>query len=292
MSAAAEQLSVAQPALGSQIRQLEQELSIGLLVRHSRGVTPTPAGELLFAHAKKILQTVDEARREIQRFKSPEGRRPVSLGIVPSLMLLIGAAAFLDLHKDMPNVLLSWSEERSPILAEALSRGQFDAILAYNVPDLPGIRRVALLEENFVLVTSVAKRTSETPIAFADALNEELIIGGRRGLLRSIIESEANRLSLKLRIAFEVQSINSVKALLERNVGASIMPYSLAAEELRRRTLVGRCIDRPSITRTLYVAYSATQDAKLAPRELTDLVETIVEKVREALGDFGRLLRS
>src|SRR5262245_36368764 len=66
MTAAAEMLNVAQPALGSQIRQLEGELGVELLVRHSRGITPTPAGELLYNHARHILDDVDQAAREVR----------------------------------------------------------------------------------------------------------------------------------------------------------------------------------------------------------------------------------
>ena len=54
MTRAAEQLHVAQTALGMQIRQIEEDLGVALLVRHSRGVEPTKAGSLL--HARALLQ--------------------------------------------------------------------------------------------------------------------------------------------------------------------------------------------------------------------------------------------
>jgi LysR family nitrogen assimilation transcriptional regulator len=54
MTRAAEQLHVAQTALGMQIRQLEEGLGVALLIRHSRGVEPTKAGRLLHARAVSI----------------------------------------------------------------------------------------------------------------------------------------------------------------------------------------------------------------------------------------------
>ena len=51
MTRAAEQLHVAQTALGMQIRQIEEDLGVALLVRHSRGVEPTKAGRLLHERA-------------------------------------------------------------------------------------------------------------------------------------------------------------------------------------------------------------------------------------------------
>src|SRR6185369_236810 len=61
---AAEQLYVAQPALGMQIRQLEESLGVELLERHSRGVSPTRAGQALYERACEILRLVHEAEQQ------------------------------------------------------------------------------------------------------------------------------------------------------------------------------------------------------------------------------------
>ena len=54
LSRAAAELHVAQPALSRQIRDLERELGVELLERHPKGVTPTPAGEVLIHGAPRI----------------------------------------------------------------------------------------------------------------------------------------------------------------------------------------------------------------------------------------------
>jgi DNA-binding transcriptional LysR family regulator len=59
---AAEELYVTQPALSQQIRRLEQELGLALLLRTSSGVELTEAGADLLARAEDILADVERAR--------------------------------------------------------------------------------------------------------------------------------------------------------------------------------------------------------------------------------------
>lgn len=290
MTAAAEQLNLAQPALGAQIRALEKELNVALVIRHSRGVSPTEAGRRLYERAKTLLREVDDIRREVQSIGLAK-KDSIVLGLSPSIMLLIGADVLLEARREMPNVFLSLSEERSVVLAEALEREQLDVILAYNIGPRMGFERKALLEEDFLFVTAPENASAEPTISFAEALEAELVIGGERGLIRSIVEEEAKRLSLKLRIAFEVHSINSMKSLIARGVGASIMPYSLAAEELRSGKLVGRKIDRPALTRTLYAVVPAASHAHAPEDEMVRFVEKLEGRILAALGPFGRALK-
>ncbi len=130
---AAESLHVAQPALGAQIKLLEQELGVPLLVRHSRGVSATEAGRLLHAHAVSILRAVEEARREVMLLagKAPE---PLRLGMTPSLMQIVGPRLAEQAAERAPEAPLSLSEDMSHVLASALRRDDVDMILSYEAP--------------------------------------------------------------------------------------------------------------------------------------------------------------
>ena len=62
---AADILHVAQPAIGIQVRKLEEELGVPLLVRHSRGIVPTEAGEEMVRQARSVLRAVEQARQRV-----------------------------------------------------------------------------------------------------------------------------------------------------------------------------------------------------------------------------------
>ncbi len=68
MTAAAEKLNLTQPAVSQQIRALEDELGVPLLVRGVRQVKPSIQGQLLYDYAKKILFLTQQAEVAIHTF--------------------------------------------------------------------------------------------------------------------------------------------------------------------------------------------------------------------------------
>jgi DNA-binding transcriptional LysR family regulator len=64
---AATRLSIVQPSLSQQIRQLENELGFPLLRRTKRFVELTDAGKVFLSAAQEILTKVQEAKRAAQR---------------------------------------------------------------------------------------------------------------------------------------------------------------------------------------------------------------------------------
>ncbi len=290
MTAAAEQLNVAQPALGVQIRQLESELGLDLLVRHSRGVTPTEAGKLLFERARRILADVEATQRELQAFTTPRIDHVV-LGVPPSLMLLLGPDILIEARRQLPGVSFSLVEERSVVLLDAIDRGQIDVAFSWNVPERADLQRTALLEEDLLLVTSADAVVEPGPVSFAQALNYELVIAGERGVIRNIVQAEARRLGLTMRLAYEVHSISSMKALIGRSGGATIMPYSLAPREIDSGDLVARRIERPSVTRTLYLVRPLKRAGFSREAEVLAFLDGLGARSLAAMEPYARPLR-
>jgi DNA-binding transcriptional LysR family regulator len=67
---AAIQLHVAQPALSQQVRKLESELGVELLLRNKRNVALTPAGVVFLDEARRVLRMADEAARAARAARS------------------------------------------------------------------------------------------------------------------------------------------------------------------------------------------------------------------------------
>jgi DNA-binding transcriptional LysR family regulator len=60
-SAAARRLNIGQPAVSKTVAQLESRLAVRLLLRSTRGLTPTEAGLAFFERAKRAIEEADEA---------------------------------------------------------------------------------------------------------------------------------------------------------------------------------------------------------------------------------------
>ena len=78
-SRAAERLFVSQPVLSRQVAKLERDLRVRLLEREPRHVRPTPAGEVLLEHARRMLADWALCHGEMLRLDS-ESRSVLLVG--------------------------------------------------------------------------------------------------------------------------------------------------------------------------------------------------------------------
>jgi LysR family nitrogen assimilation transcriptional regulator len=287
---AAEQLNVAQPALGLQIRQLEDELGVPLLVRHSRGVSATAAGKVLYDRACEILRAVDDAKREIKGFAGSIDES-VLLGLTPGITNLVGAEILVEAQSDLPNVHLSILEEMSFVLVESLERDEIDMALAYEVSERSGFVRTPLIEEEMLFVSASGTTDFDGDgIEFVQALSHPLVLAGDRDPARRMVAAAAEKLALPLNVAFEASSIAMMKSLIASGKAVGIMPFGSAADEIRRGELFARRIRNPAIVRTLYLVRSSRRAPFRAEREIQDFIRRITLRFASDLGPLGNKL--
>jgi LysR family transcriptional regulator, nitrogen assimilation regulatory protein len=276
---------VAQPALGLQIRNLEDELGVALLHRHSRGVEATPAGKLLYVRALEILEAFEQARQEVMGF-GDRNRETIRFGITPSIMQLLGPDILLEARELMPNIFLSLVEELSFALIAALETGDLDAALTYQAPVRPNFSQQVLAEEDLLLVSSPELDASTEPIPFREVAARDLVLAGERDVVRTLIEATARRLSTSINVVYESQSIAATRNLVARAMVSTITPYGSIAGELTAGTLKGRRIYAPTITRTLYLVRRAGATPNNHETEFKAFLQHLLATMAERLGDL------
>lgn len=135
---AAEHLHVAQPAISAQVRRLEAELGVELRTRTTRRVALTHAGELLYAHARRVLDEIDAARADLNRLVDVLAGQ-VRLGAIEALDPFDLPAALAEFHTRYPGVEMTLRSGRLQDLLAGLAADELD--LAFGpIPALPGKR--------------------------------------------------------------------------------------------------------------------------------------------------------
>jgi len=123
---AAERLRVAQPALSSQIKSLEEELGVRLFDRTTRSVSLTPTGQIFLNEARGILGATTHAEQLV---------RKAELGLVGTLRVGVITPATGPLlarvlrhfHQKFPGVQLSLSALTTTEQLKRLRAGELDA---------------------------------------------------------------------------------------------------------------------------------------------------------------------
>ncbi|GLY29713.1 LysR family transcriptional regulator [Kineosporia sp. NBRC 101731] len=123
---AAARLHIAQPPLSQQIRRLEAELGVQLLLRTTRRVELTAAGERYLERAQAVLAAVEAAGNEAVMVSLGDAGH-VAIGFTGSATYEVLPALARALRRDLPGITLDLKGEMlTPDQATALLEGTLD----------------------------------------------------------------------------------------------------------------------------------------------------------------------
>lgn len=288
---AASQLYVAQPALGAQLRLLEEELGVGLLQRHSRGTRLTPAGELLYARVLPVLRDLAAVRQEVMALGAGS-RESLVLGVTPGIANVLGSGLLVQARGAVPTVHISLVEEMSYALADAVERGDVDLALAYEVGQKSTLRSTALLQEELVFVALPGSSfwphdaQATGPITLADAVSYPLVLADGRDPVRRLVETEAGRLSRVFSVAYEASSISTMKSIILHGEAVGILPRGAAMAELRSGALRMRRIVEPTLCRWLYLIEQVRRQPLQAEPAVRRFIAAMVDQFAQEQGEL------
>ncbi|MBO6267458.1 MAG: LysR family transcriptional regulator, partial [Synergistaceae bacterium] len=236
---AAEQLSLTQPAVSQHIRSLEEEFKIKIFERVSNKLHITHEGETVLKYAKRILALVSNLRRELNNEKLQ--LRSLTIGITHTAESNAIAEALAKYANSRGGISLKIITDVAANLYDKLKNYEIDLAVvegSTNDPDL-----VYLMLDSDCLVLAVAPEhplTRKNVVTINDLKKERLILrlpdSGTRNLFVSSLESQNMSIS-DFNVMMEINNIATIKDLIRRNLGVSVLARSTCLDELKNKKI-------------------------------------------------------
>lgn len=131
---AAAQLRVAQPALGRQVQDLEDEIGVDLFKRSPRGVTLTAEGKLFLEEAREILRRTNESVEKVRALARGDFGE-LHIGYAPSPSVEILPPALAAFKKAAPGVRIVLHDLGGDELIARVLDGSIELAITVAHPD-------------------------------------------------------------------------------------------------------------------------------------------------------------
>lgn len=236
--AAEKRLHTAQPSLSRQLRDLELEVGTPLLIRTSRGVTLTPAGQIFLDHARLALAQAAEAVAAARRVSRPP-KASFSVGFLTGQEVEWLPHVTQILRDQLKEIDFRVSSDFSPAVAEAVQRGEIDLGFSRVEPQ-PDVTYEVIASEPIVVILPgdhpLAVRSEIDP---AD-LGAFPFIGytDTPHVLRDIVERYLRERGITVSISHHLDSFATGISLVASTGGMTLLPAYV--EKLLPRSVVSR----------------------------------------------------
>ena len=280
-SRAAREFGLSQPSVSRAIAALERRLGVKLLIRTTRQVSATDAGEALLAHARDALLAIDDAESAARGADHLSGVLRVALppeyGVRRIVPLL---PAFFARHP-LLKIDLMMSDRYENLIAEG-------ADLALRIGDLPDSSFVARKLESarrlFIAAPSYLARRG-APMSLADLAGHDLISGPADAGDETWVARRNGRIERQV-VSPRVwsRSATGVAACAVAGLGVATASIWMCADALASGEAVEILTDYALDPVQVYVVFPAGRRPSQRARAFSDYLEQVLAAIEEEKG--------
>jgi DNA-binding transcriptional LysR family regulator len=274
---AAQRLHLSQTAISHRMRKLEESLGVELIVRTSRGIALTQAGNALLPRARTAVQQLEVSCEDVRKH-GQDVTRWLAFGCLPTVSVSILVPLLQRLQAAHPQVQVRLFDSSPVEIAELVDAGTaaFGITVAGGVPERLALQPLA--REPFVLVCPAQHPlAAQRGVPWSDLQAQPLIRISLPSGNSMTIDDALGPLREQLRWRYEAQRTNMAVEMVRGGLGLTVVPkLSVRAGD----GLAVVPIVEPAIGRMLGVI--ARRDAELRVEERF-LADTAVALVREQL---------
>jgi DNA-binding transcriptional LysR family regulator len=236
---AAEALSISQSGLSASIRALERELRTTLLVRNTRRVELTQAGEALLNESRRTLASAAAARDAVAAVNGVL-RGTLAVGAEQCIGVVDVPALLARFRAAHPGVRINLRQAGSALLLEELRDGALDvAFVATSGRPVDGVVLRPISVEAMVLICHPSHRlAARRQVNLADLRGEVFVDFDRGWGARAITDAALAAAQLERGAVLEVNDVHTLLDLVWHGLGVALVPAPIAAKKAAKLATV------------------------------------------------------
>ncbi len=280
---AAQALSLTQPAVSHHISQLEQELGVRLFVRGNGDLMLTPEGETVLLYVRRMKALEKKMAEELQE----AGRRLTRLriGITHTAESSIVAEVLARYTNENPGISITIVTDNINNLYDMLENFELDLAVVEGRSTRPELSALMLDTDYLVCVLANTHPLSHSSMITLDEIRQEkLILRLPNSETRVRFESALAAIGESIadfQVILEVDNVATIKDLIRKNLGISILARSACMDELRKGKLTALPIENLSMARETNLVYHRDFAHK-------ETLQDILALYKKQLREYGR----
>lgn len=276
---AARQLSLTQPAVSQHIHQLEEELGIHIFERVNNELHITPQGEIAVHFAERMATLYDNLKNEIENERL--GVSSLSVGLTHTAESNPIAEVLAKYASEHKGVHIKMVTDTISNLYEKLRTYELDLAIVEGRESDPSMRYTLLDTDCLMLVTSVDHPLSKKGlVTVEDIKKENLILRLPNSNTRNLFVShlQTNNMDIaEFNVTLEVDNIATIKDLIRRNFGVSVLAQSACLDELKKGKIAALPIENFSMMREVNIVYNGDFEKFDLLRDIISTYKTTVK---------------
>lgn len=221
---ASEREGMAAAAVSKRVADMERGLGTQLLIRSSRGVNPTPAGDILLRHAKHLMQGVEQMQSDLSEFSSGVRGLVRVLANISSIVEFVPEeiASFLQTHENIHVVL---EERASSEIVRGIAEGSADIGICRDFVAEREVEMLPFRADHFCVVVHRSHPLADrSEVSFADTLGYEHVGFAPNVALHALTRRVAYENRRTIRYRANVTTFDAACRLVHLNLGLAVLP--------------------------------------------------------------------
>lgn len=217
-----EKLLISQPAITKAIKELESELNATLLERNKKGVIPTEEGKILYEHAKKMFEDLNQTLNIIENNNIKGGHLYVGTTTTNFINLLMNPIK--EFKKLFPNVQIHIEFQNINTLYEMSRLGHLDILIKNDYETIENFINIKTFSITDKLVVSRKhfKELEEKTYTIKELLNYPFVLLTNHSTGRKLFDNYLKENNIEFKPTYEFNSHSICHELIKEGFGIGI----------------------------------------------------------------------